>query len=404
MSAVQHPLFQDVESYSGFITVDKRYNSNMFFWYVPAKNNRANAPVIVWLQGGPGASSLVGLFEEHGPFRVRSDLSVEKRLYSWHENHHMIYVDNPVGSGFSFTQNDYGYVTNEIEVGIHLYSFLTQFYSIFLLTLNPLYIAGESYGGKYVPAFGHALLKAGQPNLRGVIIGNGYTDPLNQLAYGDYLYQHGLIDVHAKARFDRDTATVITQAKLQDWTGAKRVLDELLDGVDGHASYLKNVSGIASYYNYLQVSEQDVDDDAMMKFLQQPDVRRAIHVGDLPFQNADDVGKVAQKLAKDMLKSASPYVEALLARVDVLFYNGQLDVICAYPMAENFLRKLSFGGSEEYKNAVRQVYRVDGEVAGYLKRAGNLREMMIRNAGYMVPKDQPKWAFDIVSSFTHGKI
>lgn len=295
-------------------------------------------------------------------------------------------------------------MTNEIEVGIHLYSFLTQFYSIFPLTPNPLYIAGESYGGKYVPAFGHALLKASQPNLRGVIIGNGYTDPLNQLAYGDYLYQHGLIDDHAKARFDRDTATVINRATLQDWTGAKRVLDELLDGVDGHASYLKNVSGIASYYNYLQVSEQDVDDEAMMKFLQRTDVRRAIHVGDLPFQNADDAGKVAEKLATDMLKSAAPYVEALLARVDVLFYNGQLDVICAYPMAENFLRMLSFGGSEEYKNAVRQVYRVDGEVAGYLKRAVNLREMMIRNAGHMVPKDQPKWAFDIVSSFTHGKI
>lgn len=60
-------------SYSGYLTVDKRFQSNMFFWYFPASLEPITAPVVLWLQGGPGASSLFGLFSENGPFVVLNE-------------------------------------------------------------------------------------------------------------------------------------------------------------------------------------------------------------------------------------------------------------------------------------------------------------------------------------------
>ena len=57
-------------SYSGYLTVNKTCNSNLFFWFFPAKNGQVDSPLLVWLQGGPGASSLFGLFSENGPIRV----------------------------------------------------------------------------------------------------------------------------------------------------------------------------------------------------------------------------------------------------------------------------------------------------------------------------------------------
>ncbi|XP_062549801.1 vitellogenic carboxypeptidase [Armigeres subalbatus] len=402
---VDLPMMSAVESYSGFMTVDSKFNSNLFFWYVPAQNNRENAPLLVWLQGGPGASSLFGMFEENGPFFVQTNNTLKQREYSWHQNHHMIYVDNPVGTGFSFTDSEEGYATNEEQVGENLMKFIHQFFVMFpnLLT-HPFYIAGESYGGKYVPAFAYAMhTSQDQPkiNLQGLAIGDGYTDPLNQLNYGEYLYELGLVDMNGRQKFDQDTAAAIECAKRKDMQCANRLIGGLFDGVDGQDSFFKRVTGFSSYYNYVQGDECNSQNSALVEFLSNPEVRKAIHVGERPFNDSDGDNKVAEKLSDDTLETVAPWVGKLLSHYRVLFYNGQLDVICAYPMTVNFLMKMPFDGDNEYKRAVREIYRVDGEVAGYKKKAGRLQEVMIRNAGHMVPRDQPKWAFDMISSFTH---
>lgn len=68
MAAIDLPDLKDFPGYSGFMTVNESTNANMFFWYFPAAAQSETAPVVLWLQGGPGASSLFGLFTENGPF------------------------------------------------------------------------------------------------------------------------------------------------------------------------------------------------------------------------------------------------------------------------------------------------------------------------------------------------
>lgn len=141
-------LAKGIQSYSGYFTVNQTYNSNLFFWYFPAKNNAANAPVVLWLQGGPGASSLYGLFLENGPVFVNDKGQLEKRQYSWHLDHHVVYIDNPVGAGFSFTDSPAGYLNNQVDIGNNLFSAVRQFFQIFPeIRNNRFYITGESYAG-----------------------------------------------------------------------------------------------------------------------------------------------------------------------------------------------------------------------------------------------------------------
>lgn len=154
LSRVYYPdlVLRGIESYSGFLTVNKEYNSNMFFWYFPARKNPATAPLYQWLQGGPGGSSIYGMFMENGPVFINAKTGrIETRKYNWNENFHMLYMDNPVGCGFSFTNSTAGYLTNQVDIGKYLLEALVQFHQLFPeLRRNSFYLTGESYAGCYL--------------------------------------------------------------------------------------------------------------------------------------------------------------------------------------------------------------------------------------------------------------
>lgn len=441
MSAVNHPQI-NIPNHAGYFTVNKEHNSNLFFWFFPAKIDPDNAPVVLWLQGGPGASSLFGLFTENGPYSITPDQQLVERKFSWNVNHNLIYIDNPVGTGFSFTDADEGYAKNEVDVGRDLLEGLQQFFQVFPhLQSNEFFVSGESYAGKYVPAVGHAILQdsrrttdTGKPkiNLKGLAIGNGLSDPVHQMNYGDYLYQLGLIDSNGHDVFIKYQAQGIDCIQKKDFDCAFKVFDELIN-MDQlpEGSLFKNMTGYSMYFNYLKTS----DDDAtpLGDFLQKTETRRAIHVGNNSFHDLEGENKVEEHLKLDVMDSVAEWVSELLSNYPVLIYNGQLDIIVAYPMTENYLKNLAFSGAEEYKTAKRYIWRVENDIAGYAKHAGNLTEVLVRNAGecgmrliiadtllvlcsirklnqyciyilgHMAPGDQPKWVLDMLLRFTHHK-
>lgn len=441
LSAVNHPEI-NIPNYAGYFTVNKEFNSNLFFWFFPAKVNPAEAPVVLWLQGGPGASSLFGLFTENGPFSISPKFKLIPRKFSWHLNHNLIYIDNPVGTGFSFTDSEAGYAKNENDVGDNLLLGLQQFFRLFPdLQKNEFFVTGESYGGKYVPAIGHAILldsrrESDDPtkpkiNLKGLAIGNGLSDPVHQMDYGDYLYQLGLIDSNGRDVFLKYQKKGIDCIVNKDFNCAFEVFDQLINMDElPEGSLFKNLTGFNIYFNYLKTS----DDNAapLGDFLQKSETRRAIHVGNNSFHDLDGENKVEEHLKLDVMDSVADWVAELLSNYPVLVYNGQLDIIVAYPLTENYLKSLNFDGADQYKTAKRYIWRVDNDVAGYAKHAGNLTEVLVRNAGqfhifsdrihaqfrpfqffdlrfnlyftgHMAPGDQPKWVMDMLLRFTYHK-
>lgn len=130
---------------------------DMFCWEdcQPApQENPETAPVLIWLQGGPGSSSMLGLFVEHGPYYVAKGGVPKLRKTTWARRYSMLYVDNPVGVGFSFTQEPQGYTRNDTDVARDLFEALQQFFTLFPeYVKNDFYVTGESYAGSYIQSF-----------------------------------------------------------------------------------------------------------------------------------------------------------------------------------------------------------------------------------------------------------
>lgn len=139
----------------------------------------------------------------------------------------------------------------------------------------------------------------------------------------------------------------------------------------------------------------------MSKYVQRSDVRAAIHVGNTTFNVETEI--VETNLINDIMQSVAPWISELLSKYRILIYNGQLDIIVAYPLTENYLLNLNFNGADQYKTAIRYQWFVENQLAGYVKQAGNLTEVLVRNAGHMVPADQPQWSLDLITRFTRNK-
>ena len=155
---------------------------------------------MIWLQGGPGSSSLYGLFEVNGPisavFETDSSGPTRGKLnpHSWHRVASVIYVDSPVGAGFSFHEAE-DPPSTQSEVADDLYEFLLQFFALFpAYRQNDFYAFGESYAGKWVPTICKRIhdmnqISENRINLVGLGIGNGWTAPEDQAVYAEFLYQ-----------------------------------------------------------------------------------------------------------------------------------------------------------------------------------------------------------------------
>lgn len=151
--------------------------------FFESRNDPKNDPVVLWLNGGPGCSSLTGLFMELGPSSVNKKIKLDYNPYSWNNNASVIFLDQPVNVGFSYSG---GSVSNTVAAGKDVYALLTLFFEQFSeYAHQDFHISGESYAGHYIPVFASEILshKKRNINLKSVLIGNGLTDGLTQYAY-----------------------------------------------------------------------------------------------------------------------------------------------------------------------------------------------------------------------------
>ena len=168
---------QCFKSYGGYLPVgNEKY---LYHMYMEATSNPETKPVVLWLNGGPGCSSFGGLFTELGPYVVDKDMKVTTNPYSWNKVANMIFIEQPAGVGFSYPTGS----TNDTITADDTYEALVQFFKAHPdLDGRPFYIAGESYGGHYVPntalaiQSGNAAGTNAKINLKGFAVGNGYTD------------------------------------------------------------------------------------------------------------------------------------------------------------------------------------------------------------------------------------
>jgi hypothetical protein len=194
--------------YSGYLTVNPATSASLHYMFFESEAG-PNAPVVAWYNGGPGCSSLDGAFYEQGPFSI-SDDTLSLRPTRWTTKAHMLYVESPVGVGFSYSKSQRDYSMNDTSTANDNLAALVAFFKGFPeYASNDFFISGESYAGVYVPTLAHAALVAsqqGQPtvNLKGIMVGNGCTgtEVGTCSAYGDkfrfeYMGAHNLFSMTA---------------------------------------------------------------------------------------------------------------------------------------------------------------------------------------------------------------
>ncbi|KAI0640108.1 serine carboxypeptidase [Trametes polyzona] len=413
-----------VRSYTGYIDVEARH---LFFYFFESRRDPDTDDVVFWTNGGPGGSSAFGLFMEHGPCRVTSPNSTERFDYSWNEHANMFFVDQPVGVGFSYA--DYGeQVSTTAEAAVDIAAFVAIFFEHFpQFQGRPFHMAGESYGGRYIPVFASTLYDQNTRlidrgltpvNLSSIMIGNGCTDVLGmtQSYYDVQCEGHGFPFVTSIAECVRLKQFVPRCARrLQE------ACKDSLDHIDCNAAYLfceeTFAAPLFTRLNPYDANRPCTGNPAITEcypevinvqhYLNNPHVQSILGV-DGPAANYSwlsmDLNTRFTERGDHWSFPAEYHIEALLERgVRALIYVGATDWICNWVGNERMTLALEWSGQDAFRNEPLREWRVGNEVVGKVRSGGGLTFATIDGAGHMAPYDQPVRSLEVANRWLAGE-
>ncbi|XP_049513874.1 probable serine carboxypeptidase CPVL [Dermacentor silvarum] len=344
-AASEVKLFQklaNVTAYSGFITVNETYNSNLFFLFVLAEGNKTDAPVLLWTQGGPGLSALFGEFLQNGPIAFDLRTNFSRRTNTLQRFMNIIYLDLPVGAGFSFTQNASGYSKSLDDITDDAMEFLRQFFLLFFeYKSRDFYVAGESYAARYSVSIADRLLKREDesPSLKGVIGGNGFLGPILDIAdSSQFMYQLSMVDESGRDAFSARFMYMKAMAANQTLARAVPLLLSQTLFTNSPPTLFQNLTLYNDYLSPLY-TERDIAMTVCLTLLNMSQVKHEFHVGDnIPFEYYNL--PLLYSLAPDYLHNIDLLVTNVLNKTKVLLYTGQLDPLFPSVNQRAYLSKL----------------------------------------------------------------
>lgn len=372
---------------------------SIWFWFFESRQDPDTAPLTLWFNGGPGASSMIGLFQEHGPCRITNDSSsVTLNPFSWNNEANIVYIDQPVGVGFSYGDLKVG--TSQ-EAASDIWTFMQIFLSdsrFCKYQKNKLAIWTESYGGHYGPAFAahflsqNAAIAAGRTsgitlNLKVLGIGDGLTDPLIQ--YPGYITYAGSNPYYALV-----SSTVVNRAKTA-WTkpgGCQALIKSCYNGGSNSVC-----SKAQSYCNQKILSPLAGNWDAYYVLTPNPDsyppditnylnsIAGAVGAG-VVWQEINNDVYLNFAATGDWMRNSRPDLEAVInAGIRTIVYDGDADYIVNFNGVEAMVDNLNTQFTSLYKQQAFRTYTVAGQAAGKFKNAGLFSYIRIYGAGHEVP-------------------
>ncbi|KAJ2147439.1 hypothetical protein IW136_000095 [Coemansia sp. RSA 678] len=409
-----------VKQMSGYL--DTADDKHFFYWFFEAQNQTKgqDMPLLVWLNGGPGCSSMLGLLTAVGPCLVADNSnSTMPNPYGWNQNANMLFVDQPIGTGFSYGTP----VGNSTAAANDFVEMLQMFYESFPeYHTSELHVFGESFAGHYVPAIGSAIVDHNahstrelQIPLKSIGIGNGEINPQNQFKYLSKMACNSTYD----PIFSQETCDQMDV----DYGFCSRMLDNCFLTND------ETKCGTAANYCFTVLEGMFGYDNPDVNPY---DVRAKCEVEPLCYANAGFVGELlnqtwvqetlnarvgsydscsrnVQELfftEFDMIRSYDGELAKLLdAGVLALVYNGDADWLCNWYGIKSTLEEMKWSGQNEFNCASDESWLVGSEKAGEVKSSNGLTFLKVYNAGHMVPMDQPVNAFSMINQWlAHGAI
>ncbi|URD90645.1 serine carboxypeptidase-like [Musa troglodytarum] len=395
---------------TGYVEVDEVNGAELFYYFIPSEGRPSEDPLLLWLNGGPRCSALSGLVFEVGPLKFVSAEyngslpNLVYHPYSWTKVANMIFVDSPVGSGFSFSRRYEGYNANDMSWSEHVYKFLIKWFIDHPQFLsNPLYISGDSYGGKIVPIVAYRISEVRKEeqkilvttllfgHFQGYLIGNPVTgenfDENSQVPYahGVGIISDGIFEFCSEIYKNHilEPKCALASPKPKDMILDRRSLKERIDLLNPpHVPDLR-CRAYAYFLSYYWANNNVV--------------RQALHIkkgtveewqrcnGDLPYASE--------------LKSTIKYHLNLTTRgFRALVYSGDHDLYIPFVGTKAWIKSLNFSLVDDWRS-----WHVEGQVAGYtMKYANNLTFATVKSLlhhGVNTPWNH-MWDFQHIHMYT----
>jgi len=417
--------------FSGYL--DPTPTKHLHYVFLYSQHSWKNDPVLVWFNGGPGCSSLDGLLYEHGPFLVNRDgRSFTENPWSWNKVSNVLYIESPVGVGFSYS-DDNNYHMNDEKTAIDNANALDHFLQKFPEFIhNDLYLSGESYAGVYVPMLALEIMRRGaktKVKLKGFAVGNGLASyRLNDNSLMFFAYNHGLIPETLWDSLTNFCCNGVASSKDCEFhsnpaPNCKQHVSKAMAAVYSSGVNFYNLYGECLSSSAYQKSLDNIFTDLDMKqyqkshlrlqkarnvpcidsrgatiWLRKKEVRDALHVHHVPWRWEICSSVLSYSRQKHSMQDV--YQELFqVYKLPGISYNGDTDMAC------NFL------GNEWFANSLgRQVTKEwhhwsvpnSPQVAGFNMEFDLLKFYTVKGAGHMVPQWAPEESMYILIDLLYG--
>ncbi|XP_031383963.1 serine carboxypeptidase-like 27 [Punica granatum] len=396
--------------YSGYVTVDSNAGRALFYWLIEAPLERGPAwrPLILWLNGGPGCSSVAyGASEEVGPFRVRPNgRSLYLNKYAWNREANLLFLDSPAGVGFSYsnTSSDI-YTVGDRRTARDAYMFLIRWLERFpQYKYRPFYIAGESYAGHYIPELSQLIVRrnkgAKKPvlNFKGFLLGNPVLDDFHDnVGTYEYWWNHGLISDTTYSELNRSCpydSFLFPKGKCYDALNSAYSQFGDINPYDISTSPCHQIGSLKHNLQYPLPWKFRGNDQCIIlyttKYLNRLGVQKALHanVSRIP-RRWTSCSNAIRANWTDSPKSVLPIFKELIASgIRIWVFSGDRDAVLPLTATRYSLQALKLKTVTSWY----AWYNDHQQVGGWAEIYNGLTYVTVRGAGHEVPLGKPKLA------------
>jgi cathepsin A (carboxypeptidase C) len=430
------------DMFSGYANIPET-SKQLHYLFNASQGNPATDPLIIWTNGGPGCSSMLGWLQEHGPYQMASgahDMTFTENQWTWNREASMLYIEQPAGVGYSYCEGKYDCSFDDEKSGEDNFAAIMAWFEKFPeFKTNDLYITGESYGGIYVPYMAHEIFTHNdanetnddvfKPNLKGFAVGNGVTNWTYDTtpAYVNMAYWHSLIDqeLHDKIEaascdFGGPYGTNITDEcmgyldEFNNLTAEVNVYDIFgtcwgvgpypqMYETKSHHGYTAN-----DYTPWLKRGQPKFSEttgepilkelppctwgSGLLDWMNLAETREALHIPDKV--QAWDLCQSGDWWHYAIQPKGSQWIyEELKDREDfrMLHFSGDTDGAVATDGTQGWIASTGWKSTKDWTP-----YFVDAQVAGYTEEYGNFSFGTVHGAGHMAPQFKPPQTYHLI--------
>ncbi|XP_062107912.1 serine carboxypeptidase-like 34 [Humulus lupulus] len=419
--------------YAGYVTVNQTHGRALFYWFFEAINQSQHKPLLLWLNGGPGCSSIgFGAAEELGPFFPQKGSKPKLKLnpYTWNNAANLLFLESPVGVGFSYTNtsSDIDKLGDTITAK-DSYNFLVNWFKRFpQFQSHKLYIAGESYAGHYVPQLSEVIFDQNKRvaernyiNLKGFMVGNGLMDDeTDQKGMIEYAWNHAVISDRLYDGIKKKCNFSDPDSQDDDNNKCSILLNKYFDVykiIDMYSLYSpKCVVNNTTTTNQFPVFQRfrtnhlfsesrgwhkrpagydPCASDYSEAYFNRPDVQAALHanITKIPYPWTHCSDKI--QFWKDAPTSVLPIIKKLIAGgLRIWVYSGDTDGRIPVTSTRYTLTKLGLQITQDWTP-----WYNSKQVGGWTVEYKGLDFVTIRGAGHEVPQFAPRQSLMLIEHF-----